>query len=77
MASKLHKILRNNYTSHPSFTHVSLVAPLGRYGISRKNMDEFWDSYEEFSRDSDKIVGLAEKPRDFLPVLGDIDIKVN
>lgn len=76
MASKLHKILRTNYTSHPSFTHVSLVAPLGRYGISRKNMDEFWDSYEEFSRDSDKIVGLAEKPRDFLPVLGDIDIKV-
>ena len=59
------------------YTHVSQIQPTGRYNITRKDDDEFWDLYQDTLYKNPKMVsGLAERPMEFVPVLGDIDIKV-
>ena len=70
------KMVYSNY-----HTHVSMLNPVGKFNIDRKSFDEFWGLYmDEFSdpsvQSNPPIYGIAEKPRDYLPVLVDVDLKV-
>ncbi len=61
-------------------THVSLLIPnTGKYRIERQNTERFWDIYlSELNKEGNNFMcGLAERPRTYLPVLADIDIKVD
>ena len=77
------------------YTHVSLIQPLGRIDIPRKDEENFWEVYmnainneekddekeereekEEIKPRKECIVGLGERPNDYMPVLNDTDIKV-
>jgi hypothetical protein len=59
-------------------THVSLINPKGKYGMYRGDMDSFFDIYcDVIAKNSDANIGIAEKPTDQLPVLVDIDIKLD
>ena len=77
-------ILGNTKVHGEYHTHVSMIQPLGKFQISRSNMENFWEKYcadiEEnghIDSDSEKICyGIAEKVQTYLPVLVDIDIKI-
>ena len=73
---KIVELLRKQYVEGVFYTHVSLVQPKGRFQINRNELDIFWDVYNESVMNETCIVGLAEKPQQYLPVLADIDLKV-
>ena len=78
MNTPLKNFLLKHIASSVFFTHVSMIEPYGKYGLNREHFDEFWEIYnKEYSKNGGEfIVGVAEKPEGYLPVLGDIDIKI-
>ena len=61
-------------------THVSMITPMGKYQLNKSNLEKLWDIYCDliYNNDSNSVmVGLAEKPQYYLPILVDVDIKKN
>lgn len=77
MISQISKFLKKLYVEGVYYTHVSMIKPKGKYQINRDSNEEFWETYNEgLMTDGDNfIIGLAEKPQNYMPVLCDIDIK--
>ena len=76
MATSIEEILRNNYVEGAWHSHVSLVQPKGRFNFNRIGMENLWDIYCNSIKNENCIVGLAEKPQQYLPVLVDVDLKI-
>ena len=58
-------------------THVSQVQPNGKYAIGTSHLENFWNEYCDLvSEHENPMVGIAERPKDYGPVLVDIDLKV-
>ena len=77
MHPSIEEILRNHYVDHVWHTHVSMVQPKGKYQFNRLGLETFWDSYcETVNKNPHHIVGVAEKPQQYLPVLVDVDLKI-
>ena len=58
-------------------SHVSMVNPVGKYQFSRESSELFWGFYQDdLHKNPDLIIGLAEKPQTYSPVLVDIDLKI-
>lgn len=78
MESTIESILRDNYCDNAFFTHNSLIQPRGKYQFNRQSLEEFWRVYCDMVYNSpNPSVGMAEKPQNYLPVLVDVDLKVN
>lgn len=74
---QVENILKKNYTDGVFHTHVSLIQPKGKFLFNREGFENFWKLYCELIKNNkENIVGIAEKPQSYLPVLGDIDIKI-
>lgn len=54
---------------------MSMISPRGAYQLNRDSIEEFWEIYCT-SVQNGKIVGIAEKPAHYIPILCDIDIKI-
>ena len=76
MNQSMEKLLRDRYVDGVYHTHVSLVQPRGKFLFNRQEIEELWDIYCEKIKDKDTILGIAEKPNHYLPVLVDVDIKL-
>jgi P4 family phage/plasmid primase-like protien len=79
MNRTIENILRNHYVDDNSLfqTHVSLIKPLGKFQFNRSDLEEFWETYcKLIDEDENAVVGIAEKPYPYLPVLVDADIKI-
>jgi P4 family phage/plasmid primase-like protien len=54
-----------------------MLQPRGKFQFNREKLEDFWDVYcNKVLEDENAIVGVAEKPQHYLPVLADIDLKV-
>ena len=69
------KFLKKYYIEGVFFTHVSMISPSGAYQLNSDSIEEFWEIYCT-SVQNGKIVGIAEKPAHYIPILCDIDIKI-
>ena len=59
------------------YNHVSQIQPTGKYNLTRKEIEEWWNLYCDVLFKNPKMVsGIAERPGDFLPVINDTDIKL-
>ena len=77
MIPSVEKILRDHYVDGVFHTHVSMVQPRGKFQFNRQDLEKFWEIYSErILSDEASILGVAEKPQHYLPVLVDIDIKL-
>mgnify|MGYP000347641028 CR=1 FL=1 len=77
MVQSIKEILKKHYADGVYHSHVSMIEPKGRYQFGRQDFEEFVTQYcEVIMTQEDPILGVAEKPQHYLPVLGDIDIKV-
>lgn len=77
MNPPVEQILRENYVDGVFHTHVSMLQPRGKFQFNREKLEDFWSAYcAKIINDEDAIVGVAEKPQHYLPVLADIDLKV-
>jgi len=80
MAPTIQDILKTNIVDDQDttwHTHVSMVQPRGKFQFNRKTIESFWDVYSEnMNSDSIPIVGIAEKPHNYTPVLVDVDLKI-
>lgn len=77
MELSIQKILRHHKVRGVFHTHVSMGQTKGKYQFNRQDLEEFWKVYmQTIHDDPDHVAGIAEKPQHYLPVLGDIDIKV-
>jgi P4 family phage/plasmid primase-like protien len=55
-----------------------MIKPMGKFQFNRQDIETFWDLYlEKIENDPNSVVGIAEKPQAFTPVLVDVDIKIN
>jgi len=77
MISTLKKILKSNRVEGTHHTHVSLIQPKGSFQFNRQTNEEFLNTYcDLIQTDKEAIVGVAEKPQHYLPILADIDLKI-
>ena len=77
MDASIQKLLRKYYVDGVFHTHVSLISPKGRYHFDRQGLEEFWEEYCKLVHESDSyMLGVAEKPEHYLPVLVDVDLKM-
>jgi P4 family phage/plasmid primase-like protien len=59
------------------YTNGSQMIPnTGKFKIERDSTEEFWSTYQDLLQEhgDEFMAGLNERPKDFMPVLGDIDI---
>ncbi len=77
MVPSIEKILKDHYVDGVFHTHVSMIHPKGSFQFSRQDLEMFWDVYiKKLGEDPNMIVGVAEKPQHYLPVLVDVDLKI-
>lgn len=77
MNSSVEQILREHHVDGVFNTHVSMIQPKGKFQFNRKNLEKFWDVYcKKIVEENNPIIGIAEKPQYYLPVIVDIDLKV-
>jgi len=79
MNTTISKFLKKYYVDGVIHTHVSLINPKGKFQFNREAFENFWDIYCGMIKDDNEnniIVGIGEKATPHLPVLCDIDIKV-
>jgi P4 family phage/plasmid primase-like protien len=70
-------ILENNRVLGDHFTHVNMINPKGKYQISKNIIESFWNLYCTDIINEEKIeYGIAENPQLYLPILVDVDIKL-
>jgi P4 family phage/plasmid primase-like protien len=76
----LKQLLENNRVTGDYHTHVSMIHPHGKFQVSKHISESFWHSYCNDILENDEKeqfeYGLAEKPQTFIPILVDVDIKV-
>jgi phage/plasmid-associated DNA primase len=77
MEPSIETILRQNYTDGIYHTHVSLIQPHGKYQFNRQTLEEFWKNYCDLIESKTFNLGVAEKPQQHVPVLVDIDLKMD
>ena len=80
MDPAISKFLKQYYVEGVVHTHVSLINPKGKFQLNRESIENFWNIYCPLIKDDDEnkvIVGIGQKPQTYLPVLGDIDIKIS
>lgn len=71
----MENILKTHYTDGIWYTHVSMIQPKGKYQFNRESLEKFWESYSDYIK-TEPIIGIAEKPQKYMPVLVDVDIKL-
>jgi len=77
MNPSVEQILRENYVDGVFHTHVSMLQPRGKFQFNREKLEDFWNAYcAKIMNEEDALVGVAEKPQHYLPVLADVDLKV-
>lgn len=77
MEQSIEKILRDHKVKGVFHTHVSMGAVKGKYQFNREDLEEFWQVYgKSLIENPNLATGIAEKPQHYLPVLGDIDLKI-
>ena len=77
MDPAIQKILRDHKVRGVFHTHVSMGHTKGKYQFNREALEKFWKIYMDgVYKNPSTCVGIAEKPQHYLPVLGDIDIKI-
>jgi P4 family phage/plasmid primase-like protien len=80
MHPELSKFLMKHYVqSIEEFTHSTQVAPIGKFNLSGSHLDSFYELYcRLLSEEGDNfIAGVAEKPKKYMPILVDVDIKLS
>jgi len=77
MDPSIKQILRDHFAEGVHHSHVSMIEPKGRYQFGRQDFEEFVTQYcEVIMTQEDPILGVAEKPQHYLPILVDVDIKI-
>uniref|UniRef100_A0A6C0E2P8 SF3 helicase domain-containing protein n=1 Tax=viral metagenome TaxID=1070528 RepID=A0A6C0E2P8_9ZZZZ len=78
MDSTIVKFLRNHAVDDISMYHShTSLQPKGKYQIGRETTEEFWKLYQDTLYNKENaILTITEKSDDYLPVLGDFDIKI-
>ena len=77
MDNSILSILRQNFTDQIYYTHVSLINPMGKYLFNRQTLEEFWKYYCPSIENKQYEYGVAEKTQTYLPIIADIDLKVD
>lgn len=78
MDSSISKILSTNSTySTDLYTHCTFYPTSGKYHFEKQVQEEFWEHYiEVLSKNKNIGMAIGEKPHHHMPVVADIDIKV-
>lgn len=77
MDQTIKKILKINHVDGIFHTHVSLIRPKGKFQFNRQTLEGFWDAYCEYiETNEDPMMGIAEKPQSYLPVIVDVDLRI-
>ena len=77
MEPSIETILWQNYTDGVYHTHVGLIQPHGKYQFNRQTLEDFWKNYCDLITSGKYNLGIAEKPQQYVPVLVDVDLKID
>ena len=80
MNSTVSTFIKNYYTDGVFHTHVSMISPLGKFQLNKEAQEKLLDLYCKFSEEeilSSEVLGIAEKPTEYLPIIADFDIKLS
>ena len=75
--SKFLQLPGHSCPENGSGTHVSMRGRKGNFRLPHSSIDAFWDSYTNCPSIEKAQLGIAERPLKFLPVLVDIDLKID
>lgn len=83
---RLHSFLESHRVDSVFCSHVSLINPKGKFNFPNGKIDDFWEIICEINADCANSeeeykqypnMGVAEMTQAFLPVLADVDIKLD
>lgn len=76
MSLQLLNFLKDSYVESVYSTHVSLTNPKGNFQINRESSEILWNTFQKDLKEKNDnlVLGLAEKPTNYIPVLSDVDI---
>ena len=78
MNSEIRKILNANRAQKIFYTHTSMIAPKGTFSFPHDGLDNFWETYcNVIFKDKNAIVGINEVTQQFMPIIVDVDIKID
>lgn len=77
MDPSIRTILTQTYTEEVYRTHVSMITPKGSYLFNRQILEEFWKNYCDEITNENYRYGVAEIPQQQVPILADIDLKID
>lgn len=75
--TSLTSFLSSHSTMNEFNSHVSMVTPKGKYIFDREDLEKMWNMYCNDVYNNKYTYGIAEKPENYLPVLVDVDIKID
>jgi len=77
MDPTIKKILNQTRDEGVFHTHVSMIKPYGKHMFNRQILEEFWEAYcDVIELEDNPVLGIAEKPQPYLPVIVDIDLRI-
>lgn len=77
MANNLLDVIKEYKTTSEFYSHISMIAPKGKYSIGREGLDLFFKEYcKIIYENEDNDIGIGEAPYAYQPVIADIDIKL-
>jgi P4 family phage/plasmid primase-like protien len=77
-STELKNFLSDRFVGGAAHNNVSLINPVGKLYFDRDSEEEFWEIYSRLlmEQGSEFVVGIAQKPEFVVPVVVDIDIKI-
>ena len=78
MSNSVIKILERLRAEGEHYTHTSMMAPHGKFYIGKEVQDTFFETYCEYIEETeDPMLGITERPKAIMPLLVDIDLKID
>ena len=77
MNQNLEQLIKRNVVYEGAYTHQSMITPKSKIYLNKKDRNTFFNEYcAVLHKGGDKFMsGISERPRQFIPVIVDVDIK--
>ena len=77
MDSELKQVIQKYRAESVYHSHISMINPKGKFQLNKQQLENFWEVYMKLVNENPQTIsGIAEKPQHYMPVLADVDLKM-
>ena len=77
MDPELKQVIQKYRAESVYHSHISMINPKGKFQLNKQQLEDFWEVYMKLVNENPEMIsGIAEKPQHYMPVLADVDLKM-